>query len=77
MAKKGRPEIDIDSCKGCGLCIRSCPKKILEFSSDFNRSGVAYPVCIDEDSCIACKFCAITCPDSVIQIEDLSAGGQA
>ena len=31
-----------ERCKGCGLCIEACPKKILKVSSRINRSG--YPV---------------------------------
>lgn len=66
---KGRPLINTERCKGCELCIRVCPKKILEMSNETNGQGVNYPVCIDEASCIACAFCATMCPDCVIEIE--------
>ncbi len=65
---RGKPEIDKEKCKGCGLCINVCPKNILKMSDDFNKQGVAYATCIDEDACIACKFCAQMCPDMVIKI---------
>ena len=65
---KGRPEISVEKCKGCGLCITACPKKILEMSKETNAQGVHYPVCINEDQCIACTFCATICPDMVIDI---------
>ena len=66
---KGRPLITVERCKGCGLCIGACPKKILEMSKDTNGQGVHFPICIDESSCIACTFCATMCPDCVIEIE--------
>ncbi|HDQ14636.1 MAG TPA: ferredoxin family protein [Sediminispirochaeta sp.] len=65
---RGKPEIDTEKCKGCALCIQSCPKDILRMSDDFNKQGVPYATCIDDDACIACKFCAIICPDMVIKI---------
>jgi 2-oxoglutarate ferredoxin oxidoreductase subunit delta len=57
-------------CKGCGLCIDVCPKKIVALRQDklnlkgFHPAGVA-----DMDKCIACAFCATMCPDCVITVE--------
>ncbi len=65
----GRPIIEVERCKGCALCIGSCPKDILLMSEDINGQGVHFPFCIDEALCIACSFCAIMCPDTVIEIE--------
>jgi len=42
MAKKGKVEIDRDLCKGCLLCVRACPVKVLEADTEFNASG-CYP----------------------------------
>ena len=64
-----RVTIDPNYCKGCGLCIAACPKKILEFSKEINAKGYHYSVCIDQDKCIACRFCYTTCPDVAITIE--------
>ena len=41
---KGKPLINSERCKGCALCIRVCPKKILEMSKETNGQGVHYPV---------------------------------
>ncbi len=64
----GKPLINSERCKGCGLCIGACPKEILRFSDHTTRQGVFYPVCINEDLCTACKFCATICPEAAIEI---------
>ena len=66
---KGKPLINDERCKGCGLCIRVCPKNILGMSKETNSQGVNYPVCSDEANCIGCCFCATMCPDCCIEIE--------
>ena len=59
-----------ERCKGCGLCIEFCSKKILGFDeSVLNASGV-HPVIIKEpDACVGCCNCAMMCPDGIITIE--------
>jgi len=42
MAKRGKVEIDRELCKGCFLCIRACPLKLLEADTTLNASG-SYP----------------------------------
>ena len=51
MAKKGKIEIDRELCKGCLLCIRACPVKVLEADTEFNSSG-SYPAKqVNSDKC--------------------------
>jgi 2-oxoglutarate ferredoxin oxidoreductase subunit delta len=59
----------MDRCKGCGICISMCPKKVLEFSKDINNMGYnyAYPARIED--CIGCKFCEMYCPDFAIYVK--------
>jgi len=66
---RGVPIIDKERCKGCGLCIANCPKKILAKSKELNSQGLHYTVCIDESICIACGACALMCPDAAIEID--------
>ena len=56
-------------CKGCELCVRVCPKKLLQLAPDkLNEKGY-HPVMItDEEDCVACGACFRTCPDTVITI---------
>jgi len=58
-----------DRCKGCGLCISLCPKKILALDSTANIKGYRPVVCTDEGACIGCASCAKICPDSIITIQ--------
>jgi len=63
-----RIKIDADRCKGCGLCIEVCPKKILKLSEKVNKKGMKSVLCINEAECISCASCAIMCPDCAITI---------
>ena len=58
-----------DYCKGCGLCVNVCPRKILRLSSSFNKKGYNAVECENMDNCIGCAMCATMCPDVVIRVE--------
>lgn len=58
-----------DRCKGCGLCISLCPKRILRLDTAANLKGYHPVVCTDETTCIGCASCAKICPDSIITIQ--------
>ena len=63
--------IDIDRCKGCGLCVAVCPKKVLDISQEVNLKGYfpayqAYP-----EKCVLCSTCCIMCPDVAITITEI------
>ncbi len=61
-------DINQERCKGCGLCIDACPKKIIEFSDKFNSKGYHPAQVIDQDACIGCGFCYQMCPDVCITV---------
>ncbi len=65
---KGRPEIDVERCKGCALCLQVCPEEILRQAEEFNRQGHRYAECFAPERCTACLACAIICPDMAIRI---------
>lgn len=65
-----RVTIDEETCKGCSLCVRACPKKIVSLSKEkINAKGYHPSEVIEMEKCIACGSCARTCPDSCITIE--------
>ncbi|MDO4318584.1 MAG: 4Fe-4S binding protein [Lachnospiraceae bacterium] len=59
-----------EQCKGCGLCVSACPKKLLRMSPEVINGKGHHPAEItDQTACIACGFCAVMCPDCVITVE--------
>lgn len=62
-------EISQDTCKGCALCVKACPKEILKISQE-NLNSKGYPTlnCIDKENCIGCSFCALMCPEVAITV---------
>lgn len=61
--------IQEENCKGCGLCVEACPKKILCIDPNtINHKGHSPARMTDESRCTGCGFCALMCPDCVISI---------
>jgi 2-oxoglutarate ferredoxin oxidoreductase subunit delta len=63
----GRIVIDIERCKGCGLCVTVCPKKGIVISKKSNKSGY-FPAQKMDAECTGCAACAIVCPDAAIEV---------
>ena len=62
--------IDATACKACALCMKFCPKAILQLDKNVvNPKGYHPASCTHQKACIACGFCAIICPDSAITVE--------
>jgi 2-oxoglutarate ferredoxin oxidoreductase subunit delta len=61
--------IAADRCKGCGLCVDTCPKHVLELGTgDVNEHGY-HPVRLtDAAACTSCALCARICPDAVFAV---------
>lgn len=59
--EKGRLTIDTNWCKGCGICVEYCPKKVLKLEN--NIISVE-----DIEKCILCGLCELRCPDYAIYI---------
>ena len=59
-----KPEL----CKGCGLCISSCPAEVLSFHERFNTKGYKPVEVTDMERCTGCALCAVVCPDVVFTV---------
>ena len=67
-------KINSERCKGCGLCVHACPKKILAIGEVANGKG-HYAVAMQDDSkCISCAFCALICPDLALEVYRFEKG---
>lgn len=66
---RGTLKIKTEKCKGCGLCIKYCPKKILGLNTEEVNVLGYHPVgLLKPEECVACATCAIMCPDGVINV---------
>ena len=66
----GKIKVDEKICKGCGLCVRACPFKIIALSKKkINAKGYHPAELIDPDKCTGCASCATMCPDTAMTVE--------
>jgi len=65
---KGAVEVDKLRCKGCGICLETCPQKILSLSKDPNPKGYYYAVHAAPENCTGCAMCAQMCPDVAVRV---------
>ncbi len=65
MAKQvlKRHVIQREWCKGCGICVHFCPKKVLELDESEKV------VVVRAGDCVGCKLCELRCPDLAIEVE--------
>ena len=59
---RGKVEINEEECKGCGLCIESCPPKCLQIAAELSPYGV-HPARYTGEGCTACGICFYCCPE--------------
>lgn len=78
MTETGIPKVDPEKCVNCGLCYKTCPKKIIR---PILHKQVCQVVCNNHDpgkiarsvcavACIACGLCVKTCPYTAIKLEN-------
>ncbi len=63
----GKIVIDVERCKGCGLCITVCPKNNIVRAQESNKNGY-FPAQARDSECTACTRCAIVCPEGIIEV---------
>lgn len=76
-AARGNVTIDIEECKGCGLCFESCPPKCLERAAELNSYGV-HPARYTGHDCTGCGICFYCCPEpGAITVYRLAASSKS
>jgi 2-oxoglutarate ferredoxin oxidoreductase subunit delta len=71
---KGAVVIDTERCKGCEVCVVTCPTQTLALAVEVNGKGYHYSYAAFPDTCIGCANCAVVCPDGVITVYKLRVG---
>jgi Pyruvate/2-oxoacid:ferredoxin oxidoreductase delta subunit len=59
---RGNIAVNIEECKGCGLCVESCPPKCLELTPELSAYGV-HPAHYTGQGCTGCGICFYCCPE--------------
>ena len=70
--------VDYARCRGCGVCVASCPKGIIELIPFDSRHWVgcksiaegAMTRKVCDTGCIGCGICAKNCPEGAITVEN-------
>lgn len=62
MTARGKVTISVEECKGCGLCVESCPPKCLELATELSGYGV-HPARYTGSDCTGCGICFYCCPE--------------
>lgn len=63
-----RVTFDEERCKGCGICVKFCPRGIIVFADRINAMGFHPATVYEQERCAGCAICAWMCPDVVIEV---------
>jgi 2-oxoglutarate ferredoxin oxidoreductase subunit delta len=58
----GKVFINVEECKGCGLCVESCPPCCLLLAPELSAYGV-HPARYTGRDCTGCGICFYCCPE--------------
>jgi NAD-dependent dihydropyrimidine dehydrogenase PreA subunit len=54
--------VDMDTCVGCGICVKRCQVEAISVSAK------KQPAAVDRDRCIGCGLCVPTCPEHAVTL---------
>jgi Pyruvate/2-oxoacid:ferredoxin oxidoreductase delta subunit len=74
---RGLLRVDVNECKGCGLCVEACPPKVINMSVQLNQYGYRTAAYVGA-GCTGCGICFMVCPEpgaiTVLRAVSRSAG---
>ncbi|MGA2168778.1 MAG: 4Fe-4S dicluster domain-containing protein [Terracidiphilus sp.] len=74
---RGLLRVNVDECKGCGLCVEACPPKVIGMSERLNHYGYRTATYAGT-GCTGCGICFMVCPEPgaimILQIVRRQAG---
>lgn len=59
---RGRLEVNIDKCIGCGACVNACPPRLIKITDIDTRRIIEFAL----GKCAYCARCADVCPEEAI-----------
>ncbi|MHC1692630.1 MAG: 4Fe-4S dicluster domain-containing protein [Sphaerochaetaceae bacterium] len=59
----GHVVVRVNQCKGCALCVATCPLECLRIGEEINTIGYQHVLFEGEDRCTACGMCFMVCPE--------------
>jgi NAD-dependent dihydropyrimidine dehydrogenase PreA subunit len=59
---RGLLKVDVEECKGCGLCREACPPKVIGLSEGLNHYGYRTATYAGA-GCTGCGICFMVCPE--------------
>ncbi|MCX6053805.1 MAG: 4Fe-4S dicluster domain-containing protein [Chloroflexi bacterium] len=68
MPLKGRIIVNEKFCKGCELCVASCPQAVLGLVNDHITAKGYHPAALIAEGCTGCAICSIVCPEAAITV---------
>ncbi|HPX99649.1 MAG TPA: Fe-S cluster domain-containing protein [Bacteroidaceae bacterium] len=77
----GLPEVDQEKCTACGVCVKACPRGIIELRNKNKLDRRIYVSCVNKDkgpvakkacavACIGCGKCVKVCSFDAITLEN-------
>ena len=59
---RGLLRVDVEECKGCGLCVEACPPKVIGMNQRLNHYGYRTAMYAGA-GCTGCGICFMVCPE--------------